>query len=118
MISTFKLLTTFLYKIIRSVSKQDTTNDRNDDEQALIELADEFLGIERKQLGRYKWVSLNESLLTALDRWRQRPYFCPYRPYHGKWIMTCKSDVQNVSFNTNNAMVKFKRFCLVITLSL
>jgi len=79
----------------RSRRTSDTTNDRNEDEQALIELADEFLGIERKQLGRYKWVSLNESLLTALDRWRQRPYFCPYRPYHGKWIMTCKSDVQN-----------------------
>lgn len=75
----------------------DIPEDPDEAEKALIELAGEYLGIERKQQGGYRWISLNESFLTSLDKWRQRPYFCPYRPFHGKWIMTCKSDLQNVS---------------------
>ena len=68
-------------------------------ERDLIRLADEDKGIEPRQQGSYRWLNLNETLLTTLERWMKRPYFCPYRPFHGKWILTCKSYLQDVSWN-------------------
>ena len=67
----------------------------------LVRLAEEFLGIETNQAGAFKWLELNETLLATLAKWRKRPYFCPYRPYHGKWILTCKSNLQQVRLILN-----------------
>ena len=77
--------------------EQDSLNQsREKIELELIRLAEEFIGIDTNQAGAYKWLELNETLLATLAKWRKRPYFCPYRPYHGKWILTCKSNLQEV----------------------
>ena len=60
-------------------------------------LADDFTGITRGKQGVYRWIAINESLLTTVEKWRRRPYFCPYKPFYGKWILTCKTHLQDVS---------------------
>ena len=68
-------------------------------ESDLLRVANEFIGITLRQEGAYRWITLNETLLTTLEKWRKQPYFCPYRPNHGTWILTCKSYLQGVSWN-------------------
>jgi hypothetical protein len=79
--------------------RRSLNSDKPDTEmQEFLSLVQEFIGIESFEQGAYRWLELNETLLTTLEKWRQRPYFCPYRPFHGKWILTCKSHLQGVSF--------------------
>ena len=79
--------------------EQDSSRTEKPDSELeeFMTLVEEFIGIKSFQQGAYRWLELNETLLTTLEKWRQRPYFCPYRPYHGKWILTCKSHLQGVS---------------------
>ena len=66
-------------------------------EEDLMEMARVFLGVRRGELGSYRWIVFNETLLTTVDKWIKRPYFCPYKRLDTKWILTCKSDLQGVS---------------------
>ena len=54
-------------------------------------------GITPGILGGYRWIAFNETRLTTMKRWRNQPYFCPYKPLYGKWIITCASYLSGVS---------------------
>lgn len=46
--------------------------------------------------GSYKWVSIDETNIIQLQEWRDEIHFCPYKPSNGKWILTCKNDLDKV----------------------
>ena len=66
-------------------------------EEELMEMARVFLGVRRGELGSYRWIAFNETLLVNVNKWIRRPYFCPYKRWDTKWILTCKTDLQGVS---------------------
>ena len=66
-------------------------------EEELMEMARVFLGVKRGELGAYRWIAFNETLLTTVDKWIRRPIFCPYKRLDTKWILTCKTHLQGVS---------------------
>ena len=71
----------------------------NSDPQQFLALVEEFIGVNSFNQGAYRWSELNETLITTSEVWKKRPYFCPYTPFRGKWILTCKSQLRAVSLN-------------------
>ena len=47
-------------------------------------------------LGSYKWISVEETSVITLDDWEEERHFCSYPSAKGKWVMTCKSNLDKV----------------------
>ena len=47
-------------------------------------------------LGSYKWISVEETSVISLDDWEEERHFCSYPSAKGKWVMTCKSNLDKV----------------------
>ena len=47
-------------------------------------------------LGSYKWIGVEETSVISLDDWEEERHFCSYPSAKGKWVMTCKSNLDKV----------------------
>ena len=44
-------------------------------------------------LGSYKWISVEETSVISLEDWEEERHFCSYPSAKGKWVMTCKNNL-------------------------
>ena len=54
--------------------------------------------IRLQAVGSYKWISIDEKSIIELQNWKDDIHFCPYKPSDGKWILTCKGQLDRVIF--------------------
>ena len=52
--------------------------------------------IRMHSVGSYKWISIDETRIIRLQNWKDEIHFCPYKPSDGKWILTCKNQLDKV----------------------
>ena len=58
-----------------------------------------------QMLGNYKWLTFDEQSIIQLQKWQNDIHFCPYQAAKGKWILTCKNDVDKVRINGHTNVI-------------
>ena len=51
---------------------------------------------EVHSIGSYKWINIKDTNVFSLQNWKDKIHFCPYKPAKGKWILTCKTELDKV----------------------